>query len=437
METNTIFVLIVPLFLMVVLLFLRVPIGVALGFAGFIGFCMVSGFGPAMNKIGRISFWQVLNYTYSPVVLFVFLGEVMVFTGIGGELFDSASKWMGRMPGSLAISTVIASCLFGAICGLSVAGALTIGGLAIPEMRKRGYSGRFATGTVAAGGTLSIMIPPSVPMVIYGLIAEESIGKLFIAGIIPGVIITILFSIYCYVHGIRHPECRETVKVAWRDKLITLKVILPVGLLFIIILGGIYLGLDTPSEAGGIGAAGALIIAATRKSLSFRNLIEASKTTVETVGMILIIFIGAIFFGQYMAMTGYTDQLVKMLTALPVPPFVILLLLFLVIGVMGCFIDVGSIVLITTPLFLPVIKTLGYSPIWYGVILIIGCEMAALTPPVGLNLFVIKGLVPDVPMIEVIKGSLPYVWILTLAMFIFLAFPSIVTWLPTVMMPLG
>jgi len=283
METNN-FILIVPLFLMVALLFLRMPIGVSLGFAAFIGLCMVSGFDSAINKAGRIAFWLILNYAYSPIVLFVFLGEVMLFTGLGGELFESASRWVGRIPGSLAISTIIASALFGAVCGLSVAGALTIGELAIPEMRRRGYSASLATGTVAAGGTLSIMIPPSVPMVIYGLAAEESIGSLFIAGIIPGIIISILFALYCFIQGVKHPETRYTVKVPWRDKFTGLKVILPVLLLFTIVLGSIYFGLATPSEAGAIGASGALIIAAQHRKLSVRNLIEASKRTVETVG---------------------------------------------------------------------------------------------------------------------------------------------------------
>lgn len=427
--------LLIPVSLMLVLLFLGFPIGVALGFAGLIGFAMVSNADASMLRLGRVAYQLMLNYAFSPIVLFVFMGEVIVFTGIGSQLFEGVSKWTGRIPGSLAVSTVGASALFGAICGVSVAGTLTIGELAISEMRKRNYGKAMAAGVVAAGGTLSIMIPPSISFVLYGIIAEQSIGSLFISGIIPGIVISGLFSVYAVMYGIKHPETIPPTKPSWGEKIAALKSIVPVAILFIVVLGSIYAGFATPSEAGALGASGALILAVAYRKLNWRNMMTACWHTALNVGMLLVIFVGAVFFGYYIAMTGYTGKLVDLLVSLPVSPMVIVGLIALFLVILGCFLDTGSMVLLTTPILLPIIKAFGFSPIWYGVILVITCQTALITPPVGMNLFVLTAIAPDIPSTEVIKGAFPFVMILCVAILIIMFFPSLSTWLPSLMIP--
>lgn len=428
--TSSLIILILPVLAMFVMLFLGIPIALAIGFAGFLGFWMLVGADAAMLKLGRVAYYELMNYAFSPIVLFVFMGEIIVFTGIGAQLFESVSKITGRMPGSLAVTTVGASALFGAICGVSTAGALTIGQLAIPELRKRGYSDSMATGVVAAGGTLSIMIPPSVAFVLYGIIAEESIGQLFIAGIVPGIIITLLFMAYAVSYGLRHPETQSPTSASWREKIAALRNIVPVAALFIVVIGSIYSGVATSTEAAALGASGALILAAVHRKLSLGNLVTACRQTAMTVGLLLVIFVGALYFGYFIAMTGYIRELIDLVGSQQVPPTVIIMLIVLFLLVMGCFFDIGSMIFLTTPILLPLVKTLGYSPIWYGVILVITCEVAMITPPVGMNLYVIWSIAPDVKGAEVVKGSIPFVIILGVAIAILTAFPLLATWLP-------
>lgn len=415
---------------MFVMLFLGIPIAVAIGFAGFLGFWMLVGADAAMLKLGRVAYYELMNYAFSPIVLFVFMGEIIVFTGMGAQLFESVAKITGRMPGSLAVTTIGASALFAAICGVSTAGAMTIGQLAIPEMRKRGYRDSMATGVVAAGGTLAIMIPPSVAFVLYGIIAEESIGSLFLAGIIPGIIITLLFSAYAVIHGVRHPATLSPTSVPWREKIAAITNIVPVAILFLVVIGSIYSGVATPTEAAALGASGALTLAAVYRKLSLSNLVTACRQTALTVGLLLVIFVGALYFGYFVAMTGYIRELIDLVGSQQVPPTVIIMMIVLFLMVMGCFFDIGSMIFLTTPILLPLVKALGFSPIWYGVILVITCEMAMITPPVGMNLYVIWAIAPDIKGAEVIKGSIPFVIILGVAIALVTAFPLLATWLP-------
>lgn len=417
-----------------VLLFLGTPIGVALGLSAFVGFSMTSGAEAAISRLGDVAYYTFLNYAFSPIILFIFMGEIIVITGIGAHLFEAVSGWVGRIPGSLAVSSIGASGVFGAISGVSTAGTLVIGELAIPEMQKRGYSNSMATGVVAAGGTLSIMIPPSVAFVLYGVASEQSIGALFIAGAIPGVIEVILYSIFVILHGMRHPETSSLTRVSWQDRVSSLKVLVPIAVLFFTILGSIYLGLATPSEAGALGASGALVLAVIYRRLNLRNLIVACRQTALLVGTFLIIAVGAIFFGYYLSLTGYTDQLVTMMVNLPIPPLAVVGMICLILIIMGCFMEIASIIFITTPLVLPAITALGFDPIWYGVILIVTAEMAFITPPVGLNLFVIRSIAPDVPMADIIKGAVPFVIIDMGMIGLLMAFPMLATWLPQQML---
>jgi len=432
LEIADVAVLLTPLLGMLVMLFVGIPIGISIGFAAFIGFAMLVGVDAAMNRLAQVAYQQVMSYALSPLVVFIFMGEIIVFTGIGVDLYQAIAKWSGRIPGSLAMGSIVVCAIFGAICGVSMAGALAIGLLAIPEMQRMGYHNSIATGAVAAGGTLSIMIPPSIAFVFYGIAAEESIGALFIAGIIPGVIMTLLYGAYIFLYGTMYPERTPlATSASWRERLFSLKALLPVGALFVIVLGSIYFGLCTPSEAGAMGASGALLLAMVYKKFSFRNIITACRTTALTVGMVLVIFVGAIYFGFFMGLSGLTDKLVVTMVSLPVSPIVIIIIITLVLMVLGCFLDIGSLIFLTTPVLLPVIKNLGFDPVWYGVVLVITCEMAMITPPVGMNLFVIQGIVPEVPIGDIIKGAFPFFLIDIVALVIIIAFPSLATWLPS------
>ncbi len=427
--------LIIPLLLFLVLLFAGVPIAISIGVGAFVGFYMVVGFDITVTRLGQVGYWALLNYAFSPIVLFVFMGEIIIFTGIGADLFDAGSKWVGRLPGGLAIATVFASALFGAICGVSVAGAATIGLLAIPEMLKRKYSKPMAAGCVAAGGTLSIIIPPSLAFMLYGIVSEQSIGRLFISGIVPGIIITLLYCGYIVIEAVRHPENAPRMPSAsWRERLICLKVLLPVAGLFVIVLGTIYLGFGTPTEAGAIGCTGALILAIVYRKLTPRNLATAGYRTAMTVGSFMIIALAALFFGYYLGISGYSDKLVTVVSTAPVSRWVIMIFINILLLVLGCFLDVGSIILLTTPLLYPVVIALGFDPIWYGVILVINMEMAFITPPVGMNLFVIRGIAPDISIDEVIRGALPFVFVDMIAIAIIMLFPQLALWLPNMMM---
>jgi len=421
------------------MLFLGVPVAISIGLSAFIGFWMVLGLDPAVARLGQVSYHALMNYAFSPIILFILMGEIIIFSGIGSDIFEATSKWVGKLPGGLAIASVLASALFGAICGVSIAGAATIGRLAIPEMLKRKYSRSLAAGTVAAGGTLSIMIPPSLAFILYGVVSEQSIGRLFIAGIIPGVLISLLYSGYVLLTATRHPENAPRMPSAsWHEKLAAAKVIFPVAALFVMVLGTIYLGFGTPSEAGAMGATGALILALIYRKLSPGNLATACFQSAMTIGSIMIIAVAALFFGYYLATSGYSAKLIAAVSTAPVSRWVIMILINLLLLVLGCFLDVSAIILLTTPILLPTVIALGFDPIWYGVILVINIEMAFITPPVGLNLFVIRSLAPDIPISDVIRGAFPFVIIDVIAIAIIMLFPQLALWLPnTIMSYLG
>ncbi|MGP1613517.1 MAG: TRAP transporter large permease [Pollutimonas bauzanensis] len=432
MDPILIFSLILALF--AVLLAIGVPIFASLGVSSILGMYLHGGV-TALNVIPSILHKGLSSYSLICIPLFILMGEVMARTSIGGRLYNLFYLWLNRLPGSLAIASVGSAAVFGAMSGVSVAGAATIGRFAIPEMLKRRYDPGLAGGSVAAAGSLALLIPPSIGFVLYGEMADQSIGKLFTAAIFPGILLTGLMMLYLYVtiHLRPHLAPRETGKVAWKDRLRALADVWAAILLILLVLGTIYLGIATPTEASGIGALGAFMVAAGYKELNLATTLEIFRSTIVTSGMILLILIAALLFGYIMTRLMIPQMLITWIADISQPAWIILLLVLVILLIVGMFLDIVSIILISTPILLPVVTALGFSPIWFGVIMIITCEMAVITPPVGLNLYVIKGIAPQISLNDIIRGALPFVLVEALAILILTVFPQIALWLPGLM----
>ena len=427
--------IVIPLAGMILFLLMGVKIFVALGFWAVIGYAMVTSWDLAFSRLALVGYHQICNYAYSPLILFILTGEIIVFSGIGSDLYEAMHKWFGQVPGGLAIASTVACALFAAISGMSVAGAVTIGLIAIPEMRQRGYSKPLATGAVIGSGTLAIMIPPSFDFIAYSIMARQSIGEMFIAGVVPGIIEGLIIIGIIMGWAKIHPKAAPRLAaVPWKQKLISLKAVLPVVGLLIFILGSIYTGIATPTEAAGVSVIVALIITAFYRKLTWRNLFTALIHTVTTSGFIFIILIVALFFGYYLTITGVTRMLTSAVMASGFHPKVIMLFIMLLLAMLGCVLDPGSMLFITTPILVPIVSALGFDLVWYGVVLVIAIEMGLITPPVGIQLYVIQGIVPDIPIGDIIRGSIPFMMENVVTLLLLLFFPQIALWLPRTMM---
>ena len=425
----------IPIATLIILLLVGLPIGFALLLSAIIGCTMIVGFDATISYLGIHAFNSIGRFLLTPVPLFILMGEILAVSGIGGVMFDAALKWFGRFRGGLSIASIIACAIFASMCGLSMAGAATIGIVAIPEMLRRGYDKGLATGSVTCAGTLGILIPPSLPFIMYGMIAEESVGQLFIAGILPGVMLTVLFSTYVFLRAWRQPHLAPGVSgITWKERIVSLKGLWAAIILILAVLGSIYGGVATPTEAAGIGAFGALVIAIVRRSINLKSMVEAAWRALTVVGFVMFLVVGAMFFSRYLTMTGMTQSLTIWMASLPVLPWVILGGMCVILIFLGCFLDSTAIILITTPLFLPIVTGFGFSPIWYGVILVMNIEIAFVTPPVGMNLYVVSNIARDVPITTILRGSLPFLLLAVLGIALVIAFPELALWLPSTML---
>jgi C4-dicarboxylate transporter, DctM subunit len=417
-----------------ILLAIGSPIFAALGVASILGMYLLGGVNSLMT-IPSILYRGMASYSLIAIPLFILMGEVIARTNLGGRLFTLFYLWLNRLPGSLAMASVGSSAVFGAMSGVSVAGAATIGRFAIPEMIKRQYAPSLAGGTVAAAGALALLIPPSIGFILYGEIANQSIGRLFMAAVLPGLLVSGLMMVYIGVLAVLRPDMapRERGRIAWSARFKALKDVWAAILLVLAVLGSIYFGVATPTEAAGLGAAGAFVVALLYRELSFRAVLDIFRSTVITSGMILLILAAALLFGWVITRLMIPQQLVGWISGLDYPDWMILLFMLLFLVVVGMFLDIVSIILITTPIVLPVVENLGFSPIWFGVIMIIACEMAVITPPIGLNLYVIKGIAPDLALNDIIRGALPFVAVEAVAIALLFLFPQIALWLPGLM----
>lgn len=432
MDPVGIFLLIVAVF--AVFLALGVPIFAALGVSSMLGMFVHSGTA-GLEAIPSVLHRGLASYSLICVPLFILMGEVMARTSIGSRLYHLFFVWMNRVPGSLAIASVGSSAVFGAMSGVSVAGAATIGRVAIPEMLKRQYHPGLAGGSVAAAGSLALLIPPSIGFVLYGEMADQSIGRLFTAAILPGLMLALLMMGYLYVAIRLRPSLAptSTQTVTWRQRFQAIGGVWASLLIIASVLGSIYFGVATPTEASGVGALSALLVAMLYRELTVPMFFDIVRSTIVTTGMILLIMISALLFGYITTRLMIPQKLIMWVSNLEQSKWTIFLMIMVFLLIIGMFLDIVSIILITTPILLPVVTTLGFDPIWFGVVLVIACEMAVITPPIGLNLYVIKGIAPEISLNDIIFGALPFVAVEALAIVVLILFPAIALWLPSLM----
>jgi tripartite ATP-independent transporter DctM subunit len=415
-----------------ILMLLRVPVGMAMGLVGVTGFAYLNGSGPALKIVGHTSMRTVTDWNFAVIPMFLLMGSFATTSGMSRELFRAANAFLGHLRGGLGIATIAACGGFAAICGSSVATAATFSRVAYPEMRRYGYPQSFATGVIAAGGTLGIMIPPSTVFAVYGLITEQDVGKLFVAGILPGILAVFMYMITITAIGIARPNFLPAGQSApWSEKLSALRDVWATLLLFAFVIGGIYGGLFTATEAAGMGAAGAFIIGVARRRLSWadirRSLLESTRTTAA----VFTILIGALLFGYFLTITQTPQKVTEFLTGLGIGRYGILALIMLMYLVLGCLMDALAMIILTVPIIFPVIKALGFDPIWFGVIIVMTVELGLIHPPVGMNIFVIKSVVEDVKISTIFYGVLPFIITDLLRLVILIAFPVIALWLPS------
>ncbi len=417
-----------------VLLALRVHIGLAMALVGLGGYSLVVGWDPALSVAGMTPYAAGSNYMLSVIPLFVLMGQFAFVSGLSRDIYRTVHTWLGHLPGGMAIATVVGCAGFASICGSSLATAATMGTVAMPEMRKFGYDKALSSGCVAAGGTLGILIPPSIGFVIYGLLIEESIGKLFMAGVIPGMLLSILFILTILYQCLRRPELGPRGPVhTMAQRFQSLGGVWGMLVLCVLVIGGIYLGVFTPTEAAGVGAFGAFIIALLKRTLNPGTVVQCLMATGKTTAMIFLIIVGAELLSRFLAVTQLPMHLADLLSGLSTSRYLILLAILVLYLALGCVMDCFAIMILTTPILFPVIKSLGFDPIWYGVMMVIVLEMGLITPPVGMNVFVIGGVAPDIPMTTVFKGIWPFFIACCVALVLLTVFPQLATFIPSQM----
>lgn len=422
----------IAVFTLALLAFLAigVPVAFSLGTSGLLGMLLFMPGDGALDQIPILAYKALDDFVLCAVPLYILMSAILLKGKVGEDLFDLGNKWLRHLPGGLGIATIVACGIFAAITGSSVACAVTVGAIAIPEMLKRGYDRSVVLGAVAGGGTLGILIPPSIPMILYGSITGESIGQLFMSGVLPGVLMT-LFFIFIVVHRSRHLKLEAKASLA--ERLTALKGSFWGLLLPIIVVGGIYTGAFTPTEAAAVGTVYALFITfVIYRTLSIKDLPGILLETVGTTAMIFAIMIGASLFGFVLTILQVPQALTMMVAEVEVSRWVFFILINLLLLFLGCILETVSIIFITVPILYPIIKQLGFDPIWFNVVMQINMEMALITPPVGMNLFVLKGVSPDSRMEDIIRGVVPYIGVMALEILLISVVPEIATWLPSV-----
>jgi C4-dicarboxylate transporter, DctM subunit len=416
---------------LLLLLFVRVPVWAALALVGFAGNYTLSGLPSALTLTGTSAFDVSSAYTLSVIPLFVLLGEVASNTRLSADLFNAARLLLSGVRGGLAIATIAASACFGAVCGSSIVTAATMTRIALPEMRKAGYDDRLATGSLAAGGSIGILIPPSIILVIYASIAEQSVPKLFAAALLPGLLLTTLYMAVAVGIAFAHPHYAPRMKRAsTRERFKALAGPWQFILLFIVTIGGIYAGIFSPTEAAAVGAFGSIVLGAVGRRLTWATLWQSIETSIRTSCMLFVIIIGANLFSSFMVQTQFPTMLADGASAMNLSAPVVMVMIVLAYIVMGCFLEGIGMVLITVPVFLPLVVKFGYEPIWFSILVVIVVEVGLIHPPVGMNLFVIQAQAPDVRIANIYRGIVPFLIAPLVLIVILFLFPSLALWLP-------
>jgi tripartite ATP-independent transporter DctM subunit len=417
--------------LLLVLFFLGMPVGFAMAVVGFCGFWYVVSFKAALNMISSDLWFTFSKYDLTVIPLFIFMGYLAFNAGIGERLYDAAYKWVGHWPGGLAIATIGADELFAAICGSNTATAATMGAVALPQMKKYSYDTRLSSGTVATGGTLGVVMPPSVVIIVIGLQTKQSIIKLFLGGILPAILLGILFVLTIFTLCRFRPKFGPAgPKTSLREKIKSLPGVIEAIAIFILVMGGLFRGLFTPTEAGATGVFCTLLVTTVTRRLTWNGLISSITETLKVSCMVFVLVTGAIIFGRFLAVTRIPFLVADLAASLPVSPFVILAFILLIYLIGGCVMDALGFLVLTIPIFFPLGMALGFDPIWYGIILTMVTTVGAITPPVGINLYVVKALAPEIEIGTIFKSVSFFLLACILSIVIIIMFPEIVLVIP-------
>ncbi len=418
--------------ILLLIFLLGMPVAFAMGFVGLVGFCYLVSPGAGLSILARDFFAQLSSYSLTVIPMFVFMGSLAFASGMSRRLYDAGYTMFGRMRGGLAMATIAACAGFGAMCGSTNATAAAMGRVALPEMKRYNYDDALATGSVAAAGGLGILIPPSTIFIVYGILTQQSIGKLFIAGVLPGILLAALFIVAVLLLCLRNPSLAPAGGATiWKEKIAGITGIIEMLVLFVLVIGGIFWGWFSPTQAGAAGAAGTLLIGVVRRQLSWQGFLFAIKDTLRISCMVMIVVTGAIIFGHFMAAAKIPLVLSAWVSRLQLPAVAVMGVVLLIYLVGGCFMDALALITLTVPIIFPVVMSLGFDPIWFGVIIVLVTDMGVITPPVGLNVYVVKGIAEDVPLETIFKGILPFLGALIITTVILLAFPQIATFLPS------
>lgn len=421
--------------LLVVLLFLGMPIAFVMMFVGFLGIWALTSIDAALPVVAQTVYGVASHYPYTIIPLFILMGGFAGTAGITRELYETFDKWFRKLPGGLGVATIAACAGFAAVSGSSVAAAAAMGNVALPEMRRFGYSPKLATGVIAAGGTLSFLIPPSLGFVVFGMLTEQSIGKLLIAGIMPGILLSLAYIAVVIIQVKTNPSLAPVTegKVTFKEKILAVKGVWETLLVFFIVMGGIYFGYINPTEAGAIGATALMIIVLLKRRLTlkalFTSLLEMARISV----MVLFLVSGATVFSYFLALSTIPTVVSGWIAGLAVSRYIILAIIIAIYFMLGCFLDSVSMMVLTLPVIFPVIVALNFHPIWFGVIAVLMMEAGLITPPVGLNVYTLAGIAKDVPMHEIFKGATPFLVAIILTAIILTVFPKIALYLPGLM----
>ncbi len=427
---------VIGILLLFLLLALRMQIGFTMAVVGFLGFAILGSLEPSFTILGMEPFKIGVQYSLTVIPLFILMGQFANYSNMGFEIYQTVYRWIGFLPGGLSMATVAACGGFAAISGSSLAAAATMGMVALPEMKRFKYDDSLATGCIAAGGTLGIMIPPSTVMIIYAILTEQPIATLFIAGILPGLLLCGLFVLTVYIQARINPALGPPgPKFSMKERVYSLKDTWSILALFFIVIGGLYTGWFTPTEAAGVGAFGAFVITIVKRRLTWSNLTDSLAQTTRTTAMVFLILIGAHIFGYFLTLSEIPETLSLSAAEAGLNRYVILWLIIFMYIVLGCFMEGLAIMVLTIPIIYPMVLDMGFDPIWFGVIITLVMEMSLITPPVGINVFIISGISKDVPMYTIFRGILPFWFAILACIIILVLFPQIALILPNTMTP--